>query len=588
MLLNVILVGTTRESHDTTFSNYDLLNPITPINVNCLNQMLKETNYDETERKFLVNGFSEGFDIEYCGPTDRTDESRNLPFREVGNNKVLWDIIMKEVQLKRLAGPYDAPPFDKYIQSPIGLVPKSGGRARLIFHLSYDFKNSYKSVNHYTPKELCSVKYEDVDHAVANTMKWMNSFNGANTIYYVKLDLVSGFRLAPLKKSCYPWLTMMAKEPITKVKKYFVKKNLSFGHSISCSHFQRFSRALKHLVEHYSGKPNSATYLDDFLFISPSRQGCNYLVRTFISICKKLGVSIAHEKTVMATPKITFLGIQMDRERLVLTVPDDKKREALNRPNFLLARRTVTVKQMESLAGLLNFINKVIVPGRVFTRRMYAKFTNLQETKELKKFHHISLDQEFKQDCKMWVRFLINSNDEAIARPYTDIITPLSLDFKMLNFTSDTSANELLGFGSFFNGRWFYGKWESGFIGKYQPSIQFLELYAFCLGTFTWMKEITLIATQESHGKVYLFCDNKPVVDMVNHTTSSCKYCMTLIRLLTLRTMEFNIRIRAKHISSEDNFLSDSLSRLKISQFRTLAKKHKIRIQQDPTAIIDS
>ena len=35
---------------------------------------------------------------------------------------------MKEVKAKRFAGPFKNIPFENYIQSPIGLVPKSGNR----------------------------------------------------------------------------------------------------------------------------------------------------------------------------------------------------------------------------------------------------------------------------------------------------------------------------------------------------------------------------------------------------------------------------------------------------------------------------
>ena len=74
---------------------------------------------------------------------------------------------MDEVQVGRFAGPFsDIPYKDTYIQSPIGLVPKAGNKTRLIFHLSYTFKNGNKSVNYHTPKELCSVKYNDLDVAV--------------------------------------------------------------------------------------------------------------------------------------------------------------------------------------------------------------------------------------------------------------------------------------------------------------------------------------------------------------------------------------------------------------------------------------
>ena len=61
---------------------------------------------------------------------------------------------MKEAKLRRYVGPYlkNQIPFENFIQSPIGLVPKDGGKdVRLIFHLSYP-KNG-DSVNSNTPPE---------------------------------------------------------------------------------------------------------------------------------------------------------------------------------------------------------------------------------------------------------------------------------------------------------------------------------------------------------------------------------------------------------------------------------------------------
>ena len=62
---------------------------------------------------------------------------------------------MKEVHLKRFAGPFNKAqlPFKKYIQSPVGLVPKGENETRLIFHLSYNFKGEKKSINANTPRE---------------------------------------------------------------------------------------------------------------------------------------------------------------------------------------------------------------------------------------------------------------------------------------------------------------------------------------------------------------------------------------------------------------------------------------------------
>ena len=134
--------------------------------------LLKETDYDEGEINFLRNRFLHGFDIGYEGPIHRQSMSKNIPLK-VGSATELWNKLIKEVKHKRVAEPFDKVPYKNFIQSPIGLVPKAGnsGKTRLIFHLSYDFKQDNKSLNHYTPKEKCMVKYNDLNHAVKQCLK---------------------------------------------------------------------------------------------------------------------------------------------------------------------------------------------------------------------------------------------------------------------------------------------------------------------------------------------------------------------------------------------------------------------------------
>ena len=63
------------------------------------------------------------------------------------------------------------------------------------------------------------------------------------------------------------------------------------------------------------------------------------------------------------------------------------------------------VKELQQLAGLLNFLCRAIFPGRAFTRRMYAQFSG-PEFLKLKHYHHIKLNQEFISDCRVWLQFL--------------------------------------------------------------------------------------------------------------------------------------------------------------------------------------
>ena len=139
------------------FENLDLQNIKTPVSVDKFKYLLEQSCYDKKESQFLIDGFTNGFSIGYCGPKNVKIKSPNLKFREVGDPITLWNKVMKEVKENRYAGPFEEIPFEYFIQSPIGLVPKDGGKdTRLIFHLLYS-RDGKSSVNANTPTELCKV-----------------------------------------------------------------------------------------------------------------------------------------------------------------------------------------------------------------------------------------------------------------------------------------------------------------------------------------------------------------------------------------------------------------------------------------------
>ena len=149
------------------YTNYDLENIVTPVKVDVLCSLLRNAGYPDSETRFLEEGSKNGFDIGYEGSQVHQSTSKNIPFT-IGNQTELWNKLMKEVKLGRVAGPYKQIPFNNYMQLPIGLVPKAGGdQTQLIFHLSYDFKcDGLKSLNYHTPRHKCTVKYKDLDSVV--------------------------------------------------------------------------------------------------------------------------------------------------------------------------------------------------------------------------------------------------------------------------------------------------------------------------------------------------------------------------------------------------------------------------------------
>ena len=135
-------------------------------------ELLIQSGYDKLETEFLVDGFKNGFSIGYEGPEDVKITSPNLKFREVSSPTELWNKVMKEVKEQRYAGPFEQIPFEHFIQSPIGLVPKDGGKnTRLIFHLSYPRGQKKVSVNANTPEDICKVKYPDFNEAIQLCIK---------------------------------------------------------------------------------------------------------------------------------------------------------------------------------------------------------------------------------------------------------------------------------------------------------------------------------------------------------------------------------------------------------------------------------
>ena len=153
------------------YENFDLTNIETPVDVEKFEWMLRDTGYDQELTEYLITGFREGFELGYEGRRDECRYAPNLRLR-VGNKTELWNKMMLEVKDKRFAGPFEEPPFEHFIQSPVGLVPKDGGKkTRLIFHLSYPRNGMVKSVNACIPAEKCSVVYPDFMDAVQLCMK---------------------------------------------------------------------------------------------------------------------------------------------------------------------------------------------------------------------------------------------------------------------------------------------------------------------------------------------------------------------------------------------------------------------------------
>ena len=538
------------------FENFDLTNVVTPVKPDVLEQLLINENYNPEETRYLVDGFRRGFDIGYKGKTDVKMTAPNLKLR-VGSEMELWNKVMKEVKLKRYAGPFAEIPYDTFIQSPIGLVPKDQGRStHLIFHLSYPRNGLQQSLNANTPDELKRVKYTDFDQAIQICL------DEGRSCSLSKSDMSSAFRQVGILPEQWRYLIMKARSPVDHKWYYFVDKCLPFGAAISCAIFQRISNAIAFLIRARTGKRN-VNYLDDFLFAALLKWLCDHQMNCFLELCDLINFPVALEKTFWSTTRLTFLGLLIDTVAQMVFIPIEKIQKGRDLVNRILERESkkTTIRELQELCGFLNFLGRAIIPGHAFTRRLYH-YT--KSNGRFKPHHHVRINQEMRLDLQMWKIFLYHHT--MLARPFLDISKKDCIKATMVDMDSDASGNFSLGMGATCAPNWIAKQWNEAFCSRVKPSIEYLELYAVVPGILLWIHKFR-------NKRIILFCDNMSVVNMINNTSSSCKNCMVLIRLLVLKGLTENVRIFASHITSKANYFSDSLSRLKMDLFWKLSEE---------------
>ena len=77
-----------------------------------------------------------------------------------------------------------------------------------------------------------------------------------------------------------------------------------------------------------------------------------------------------------------------------------------------LKRKRVTLKEVQSLNGLLNFACSVIVPGRAFLRRLIDLTIGVRSPK-----FSIRLTRSVKEDLNVWLSFLAQYNRKSLFLP---------------------------------------------------------------------------------------------------------------------------------------------------------------------------
>ena len=98
-------------------------------------------------------------------------------------------------------------------------------------------------------------------------------------------------------------------------------------------------------------------------------------MHTFLEIIQKIGMPISHEKTIGPTQNLEYLGLMLNLADKQLMIPKKKISRCLQDINKFLKKRslkkTVTVKEIQKLAGRLRFISAVCPEGKTYLKSLY-------------------------------------------------------------------------------------------------------------------------------------------------------------------------------------------------------------------------
>ena len=176
---------------------------------------------------------------------------------------------------------------------------------------------------------------------------------------------------------------------------------LPFGSRLAPGMVHRLTQAVKRMMMR-RGFTALVVYLDDFLITAPTAKECALALNTLIALLQKLGFRINWSKVIDPIQTITVVGIEIDTKSMTKRLPQEKLLSLRLELRVFSKRKRATKRQLQSLAGKLNWAAGVIYGGRVFLRRIFNSIGLLLTTN-----HKCVLTPAVRLDIQWWETCII-------------------------------------------------------------------------------------------------------------------------------------------------------------------------------------
>ena len=361
--------------------------------LNYRNFKSKLVNYNDNEIcKYIQYGWPIGHNgsITKCSAKQNHKGAREFP-TEVSK------YLHTEISLGRVIGPFNKNPYASNIAvSPLNSLEKRGtSDRRVITDLSFP---ELHSVNSGINKDVylgqhIKTKYPTVDNIIELIIK-----KGEGCLLF-KRDMRKAFRQIRVDPGDVHLLSFRWKGEI------YSDTVLTMGLRSAAYICQRLTNSVAFICK--SEGYEIINYLDDFCGVEKC-ETAEIAFRYLGDLLKFLGIEEAKNKVALPSTRVAFLGVWFDTVAMTMEVTPERLLEIKGLTESWLSKELVTVKEVQSIIGKLNFVAKCVKPARIFIGRM------LNFLREMPRKGTTRLTEEFKGDILWWFTYLPNFNGVAL------------------------------------------------------------------------------------------------------------------------------------------------------------------------------
>ena len=523
--------GTTKHNQDTLRDLYDAVQYSGRYNYAGLRRRIPSGLNIEAWRKYLTD-YTDVQIVDYLEYGWPVNFDRSQPLTPSQSNHYsaqaypdhVDHYIATELGHEALLGPFEGPPITSLHTSPLMTREKrDSSKRRVIVDLSFPMGYSINDGIHPTtyidgPLTVRLPTVQSMEQRIVSI--------GRGAFLY-KTDLARGYRQLRIDPMDWGLLGFQHRG------QFYIDICPPFGLRSSAMMMVRTTTAIIHI--HKDKGYDSMAYIDDFGGAEHDLDTADLALATLQSILKDLGMAEAESKICPPTQIMTWLGIQFDTLHMTMSLPPKKRDEVAACLRNWEDRTRATLREVQSLFGLLQFVTSVAPAARLFTNRI------LDTIREVGNDKYVTLSWGFKRDVKFFRDLLPDFRGVKIMdKPDTPAQHSLELDAC------------LVGCGGV-SGTEFYGRTFPPDVIAQDHPIAHLELLNIVVAVKLWSEEWA------GH-KVRITCDNMNAVLAVHTGRTRDPYMQHCAREIHLFCARHDIELLISHAPGTHMVRADALS----------------------------